>query len=93
MTEGTKRILSILLVLLLAWGALVTVDFFRLNGHEKTKQPLIYVSGADYAYDYAMYGGLGYSVCYTFDAHRSVIFKLWSFMCWAWKYTSGRVNR
>lgn len=40
MTEGAKRILSILLVLLLAWGALVTVDFFRLNGHENTKQPL-----------------------------------------------------
>lgn len=67
MTEGTKRILSILLVLLLAWGALVTVDFFRLNGHEKTKQPLIYVSGTEYAYDYATYGGLGYSVRYIFD--------------------------
>lgn len=67
MAEGTKRILSILLVLLLAWGALVTVDFFRLNGHEKTKQPLIYVSGTEYAYDYAIYGGLGYSVRYTFD--------------------------
>ena len=67
MTEGAKRILSILLVLLLAWGALVTVDFFRLNGHENTKQPLIYVSGTDSAYDYAMYGGLGYAVRYTFD--------------------------
>ena len=67
MTEGTKRILSILLVLLLAWGALVTVDFFRLNGHENTKQPLIYVSGTDYAYDYAMYGGLGYAVRFPFD--------------------------
>ena len=67
MTEGAKRILSILLVLLLAWGALVTVDFFRLNGHENTKQPLIYVSGTDYAYDYAMYGCLGYAVRYTFD--------------------------
>lgn len=67
MAEGIKRTLSILLVLLLAWGALVTVDFFRLNGHENTKQPLIYVSGTDYAYDYAMYGRLGYAVRYTFD--------------------------
>lgn len=67
MTVRTKRWVSVLLCLLLAWSALVTVDFFRLNNHEDTKQPLIYISGTDYAYDYAIYGGLGYSVRYDFD--------------------------
>lgn len=67
MSESKKRVISILLCLLLAWGTLVAVDFLRLRDPADSKQPLICMGGIDYAYDYAIYEGLGYSVRYDFD--------------------------